>query len=60
MELEYIKTLIDTDPFVEVLEGGADYGGDEADYACEPWRDVTCGRGDTNKTGTVDDLLVTV
>ena len=51
MELEDIHALIDTEPDIEVLDGGADDAGEEANESGDPEGDVARGWGDADQTG---------
>lgn len=51
VQFEDVEALVDLEPFVQVLEGGADHGCQEADDRCEPERDVAGGGCDADQTG---------
>jgi len=48
VKTEDIQAFVHAEPFVQVLETGADDGGEEADETCEPDRNETCSGSDTN------------
>ena len=51
VELEDIHALINTEPDIEVLDGGADDAGEEANESGDPEGDVAGGWGDADETG---------
>lgn len=51
MKLEDVHALIDAEPFVDILDQGADDSSDETNDSREPRRDVTSSGGDTDQTG---------
>lgn len=51
VELEHVHALVDADPLVDVLDGGADGAGQEADEAGEPDGDETRGGRDADEAG---------
>jgi hypothetical protein len=51
VELEDIHALIDTNPLIKIGAESTDDGGDEADGAGDPWRNVTSCWCNANETG---------